>query len=183
MYVYIYIYIYICIYIYIFIYVYIYIYIYICIYVYVYVYQGRDEMSEMVSGNEIEERTYSLASSRSNGSNGHSNASNGHANGFSSRTARSSQCKSARLQVLPMCMNTRIQMHTHGYIVHCKYMRIHANIFASTCAYMQTYFLDTDAHTRVCVPWYMVAWSHRMSYLHSSFSSKEPYNWWPFCEK
>jgi len=137
----------------------------------------------MVSGNEIEERTYSLASSRSNGSNGHSNASNGHANGFSSRTARSSQFKSARLQVLPMCMNTRIQMHTHGYIVHCKYMRIHANIFASTCAYMQTYFLDTDAHTRVCVPWYMVAWSHRMSYLHSSFSSKEPYNWWPFCEK
>ena len=30
---------------------------------------------------------------------------------------------------------------------------------------------------------YRVAKTHRMPYLHRSFSAKEPYNYWLFCEK
>jgi len=33
----------------------------------------------------------------------------------------------------------------------------------------------------VCV--YRVAKMHRMPYLDTSFSAKEPYNWWLFCQK
>jgi len=41
-------------------------------------------------------------------------------------------------------------------------------------------FLDSNRH--ITVKCYRVAMTHRMPYLYGSFSAKETYNWWLFCE-
>ena len=64
-------------------------------------------------------------------------------------------------------------IHIYIYIYICVYINVYI------CIYIKPY------NPRAILPmgWYRVAKTHRMPYLSRSFSAKEPYNQWLFCEK